>query len=210
VSHLPTPRAVVRHSWPHVIEGSVVPFAVFAVVVRTTGALPAVLAAFGWSVLALVRRLWRRHRVSGILILGTITLAVRTLVAVTSGNLALYFIPPLLTSLAVAVAFVVSASCGRPLSWRLANDLHPLPPHALHDPGAGPVFARLCWLWGGIYASKAIVNLWLYHALSLESFAMARGPVSFLLIGGGIALSYRWVRQALHNLPAAPALPALA
>lgn len=183
------------------------PFVLFAVTVRLAGVMAALLVALGWSLAAMTRRVWRGHRVSGILLLGTITLVARTAFAVASGNLTVYFLPPLITTLALAAAFALSVPFGKPLSWRLANDLWPLPAHALGDPTAGPVFRRLCWVWAGVNVSKAGLNLWLLATLPVATYAIAKGVLSLTLMGGGIAVSYLWLRRALASLPAlAPAL----
>ena len=125
----------------------------------------------------------------------------RTLFALVSGNLTVYFLPPLITTLALAGAFVVSVPFGKPLSWRLANDLWPLPEHALGDPTAGPVFRRLCWVWAGVNVSKAGLNLWLLATLPVATYAIAKGVLSLTLMGGGVAVSYLWLRRALATLP---------
>ncbi len=183
------------------LEGSLAPFVLFAITIRIAGLMTALVVALGWSFGALARRLLRRQRVSGILILSTLTLTARTVFALVSGNLGSYFIPPLITTMALAVAFAASIPLGRPLSWRLANDLWPLPAHALTDPIAGPVFRQLCWMWAGVNVSKAALNIWLLATLPIASYAIAKGLVSFLLMGSGIAVSYIWLRKALRLVP---------
>ncbi len=195
---------MVRHAWPHVLEGSIVPFVLFALTVRLAGIMAALLVALGWSVAALARRLWRGQRVSGILLLSTLTLSTRTLFALLSGNVTVYFLPPLITTLALAGAFALSVPLGRPLSWRLANDLWPLPAHAQLDPIVGPVFRRLCWVWAGVNVAKAGINLWLLATLAIAPYALAKGVVSLTLMGGAVTFSYLWLRRALVSLPEVP------
>jgi Protein of unknown function (DUF3159) len=199
--HLPSARGLVRHAWPHVLEGSLAPFVLFAIAIRLTGLMTALVVALGWSVAALVRRLVTGKRVSGLLILSTLTLSARTVFALVSGNLSLYFLPPLVTTALLAGAFIISVPLGRPLTWRLANDLFPLPAHAIDDPVAGQAFRRMCWMWAGVNVSKVGINLWLLASLPVASYAIAKGLVSFMLMGGAIAISFVWVRRATKLVP---------
>ncbi|MBI5088845.1 MAG: DUF3159 domain-containing protein [Actinobacteria bacterium] len=190
-----------RHAWPHVVEGSLAPFVLFAVTIRLASLTTALLVALAWSFAAMGRRMVSGRRISGILILSTLTLSARTVFAVVSGNLDLYFVPPLVTTVALAIAFACSVPLGRPLSWRLANDLWPMPPHALTDPSSGRVFRRLCWMWAGVNVSKAVLNIWLLATLPLASYAVAKGIVSFALMGTGLTVSYLWLRRVMRGLP---------
>lgn len=190
-----------RHAWPHVLEGSLAPFVLFAVTIRLASLTAALIVALTWSFAAMGRRLLSGRRISGLLILSTLALSARTVFALVSGNLSLYFVPPLVTTLALAIAFAGSVPLGRPLTWRLANDLFPLPPHALTDATAGPVFRRLCWMWAGVNVSKAALNIWLIATLPIASYAVAKGIVSFVLMGAGLVVSYAWLRRALQSLP---------
>lgn len=194
---------MLRHAGPAVIEGSLVPFALFAVSVRVVGLMAALLVALGWSLAALGRRVWRGHRVSGVLLLGTLTLICRTLLTVASGNMAIYFVPPLVTTLALAGAFAVSVPLGRPLSHHLAKDLWPIGDGVLGDPAAGRVFRRLCWFWAIVNLAKLGANLWLLNLLSASAYAVAKGGVSLTLIGGGLVVSYLWLRDPLGRFHAA-------
>lgn len=56
---LPCPRAVIGHAIPVVVEAVVVPLALFYLVLMTAGFRWALLAALGWSYLALGRRIRR-------------------------------------------------------------------------------------------------------------------------------------------------------
>lgn len=183
------------------LEGSLAPFVLFAITIRIASLMTALVVALGWSFGAMARRMLRGQRISGILILSTLTLTARTVFALVSGNVGWYFLPPLITTLALAGAFAASIPLGRPLSWRLANDLWPLPAHALTDPVAGPVFRHLCWMWAGVNVSKAALNIWLLATLPIASYAIAKGLVSFLLMGSGIAVSYIWLRKAMRLVP---------
>ena len=92
------------------------------------------IAALAWSYGALVRRLVLRRRVPGMLVLGTIGLTVRTVLALVSGSVYLYFLQPTLCTVLVASAFLFSVRGERSLAERLAHDFVPLPPVLLSRP----------------------------------------------------------------------------
>src|ERR1700735_3007024 len=71
---MPAPRAALRHAVPVVLEGVVAPLGLFYLVLTLWGFRGALLAALGWSFLALARRIHRGERVSMLLMLGTLLL----------------------------------------------------------------------------------------------------------------------------------------
>ena len=81
VLHMPAPRAALRHAMPVVFEGVIAPIAIFYVALVIAGFRGALLAALGWSVAALLRRIARGDRVSTVLFLDVLLLTLRTVVS---------------------------------------------------------------------------------------------------------------------------------
>src|SRR5204863_2350539 len=125
---LPRPRTLARHAVPHVLEATVIPLVLFYSAMALIGVWGALFAALAWSYGAMARRLIRRERVTGMLVLGTIGLTVRTALALVSGSIYLYFLQPTLCTVLVASAFLFSVRGKRSLAERLAHDFVPLPP----------------------------------------------------------------------------------
>src|SRR5919198_2966460 len=91
---IPRLRTLARHAAPHVVEGTVIPLALFLLTLRFVGVWGAVLIGLGWTYAAVVRRLVMGQRVPGILVLTAVTLTARTVIAMGAGSVVVYFLQP--------------------------------------------------------------------------------------------------------------------
>ena len=130
---LPSPHAALRHACPLVLEAMVGPLALFYLVLVTAGFKGALIAALAWSYVALARRFRRGERVSTLLVLGTVLLTVRTVVAFVTGSSFLYFAQPTVGMVVTSLVLVGSAVLGRPLTQRFAHDFCPIRPRASRE-----------------------------------------------------------------------------
>src|SRR5262249_59262586 len=105
---MPRLRTLARHAAPHVVEGTVIPLALFLLTLRFVGVWGAVLIGLGWTYLAVARRLVTGQRVPGILVLTAVTLTARTIIAMVSGSGVVYFLQPTLGTALVARPFLPS------------------------------------------------------------------------------------------------------
>jgi uncharacterized membrane protein len=197
--HLPPIRTLARRSLPHVLEGTLVPVALFYGSLRLIGPTGALAAALIWSYAALLRRLLLRRRVPGLLLLGTIALTVRTAISLATGSLFVYFLQPTIGTVAMAVAFLLSLPTGRPLAERLAADFMPLPPALLAHPVTRRLFSRITLLWAFVLLANAAVTLALLLTEEVATFVLTRTLASFLLTGGAIVGSTVWFRRSLRR-----------
>ncbi len=181
------------------MEGVAGPFAVFYLVLVVAGFAGACIAAFGWSLLALGRRLLRHQRVPGTLAIGTCLTGLRTLTGLISHSAFLYFLQPTAGTYLVAAAFLLSALVRRPLTERLAHDYCPIDPELATRPYVRLFFVRLSLLWGAVMLVNASFVLWLLLTSSLRAFVVERTAVSWLLTGGGIVVSTLWFRCAMRR-----------
>src|SRR6185312_4460886 len=85
VVHLPSPRNSAQHALPALLEGVIVPFGLFYLVLLTWGFRGALITGLTWSLLALARRLWRGERPPATLVMGTVLLTVRTVISFITG-----------------------------------------------------------------------------------------------------------------------------
>jgi intracellular septation protein A len=213
--HLPHPKAFVRHALPPVIESTIGPAILFYVVLVTAGFRGAIIAALVWSYLAFARRILRRERVPGLLLLSITLISLRTAVSFITGSSFIYFAQPTLGTALVAVLFLLSVISRRPLAERLAHDFCPLDPDMMSRPFLRQFFLRLSLLWFAVLAVNAGFVMWLLVESSLRSFVIERMLVSTLLTTGGIVLSTLWFlrvmrgagiavrwNRALHPIPA--------
>ncbi|HMF04578.1 MAG TPA: VC0807 family protein [Acidimicrobiia bacterium] len=216
---IPRLRTLARHAAPHVVEGTIVPLALFLLTLRFLGVWGAVLIGLGWTYAAVARRLVMGQRVPGILVLTAVTLTARTIIAMVSGSVVVYFLQPTLGTALVAGAFLLSVPLGRPLAERLARDFCPIPSGVLAHAPVRRFFLQISLLWAFTQLANATVTLWLLLSQSLATFLVARTLVSWGLTGGAIVVSTLWFRRSMrrHGIlaprpatPTAPATPSVA
>jgi hypothetical protein len=198
--NLPRPASIVRHAVPRILEGTVVPLALFYGGLQLIGLGGALVAALLWCHSALAWRLLTRRSVSALLILGAVGLTARSLVALVTGSVFVYFLQPSLGTLLVGFVFLVSVPAGRPLAERLAADFVPLPEHVVGAPSVRRIFRRISLLWGLVNIINAAVTLWLLASQSLGLFLILRPVVTWVGVGLGIAVSTQWFRGALRSV----------
>jgi hypothetical protein len=196
---IPRLRTLARHAVPHVLEGTVIPLALFLLTLHFVGVWGAVLIGLGWTYAAVARRLLMRQRVPGILLLTAMTLTARTVVAMSSGSVVLYFLQPTLGTALVAGAFLLSVPLGRPLAERLARDFCPIPSGVLAHAPVRRFFLQITLLWAFTQLANAAVTLWLLFSQSLATFLVAKTLVSWGLTGSAIAVSTIWFHRSMRR-----------
>jgi hypothetical protein len=207
---IPRLRTLARHAVPHVLEGTVAPLVLFLVMLRFVGVWGAVLVGLGWTYTAVARRLVTGQRVPGILVLGAVTLTARTVIAMVSGSVVVYFLQPTLGTALVAGAFLLSVPLGRPLAERLARDFCPIPSKVLANEHVRVFFLRITLLWAVTQLANATVTLWLLLSQSLATFLLAKTLVSWGLTGSAIVVSTIWFKRSMtrHGILARRTEPA--
>src|SRR6476659_9667821 len=127
-SKLSVIRAVGRRMVPYLVEATIIPTTLFYVFLITFELKWAIVAALGWTYAAIGRRLVTGSPISGLLVLATLGISVRTVVYLLSGSGFVYFLQPIMRTVATAAVFAVSVGIGRPLIARFAGDFCPLTP----------------------------------------------------------------------------------
>lgn len=188
-----------RHALPNLIEGKLVPVALFVGFLELLGHVPALLIALAWSLGSLgVRRLSGRE-VSGLIVLSAVALAARTIAAVATGSMVVYFLQPTITTVFVGVAFLVSVPMGKPLAQKLAFDLLPFDDATKEHPLVRRFFVRLSVCWACTSMINAAITLWLLLSASTTTFVLVKsvlGPATaFVTIGTMLV----WLRFAVRR-----------
>ena len=191
ILRMPAPRTALRHAVPVVLEAVVIPLALFYSVLLLWGFRGALIAALGWSFLALGRRLYRGERASMLLMLGTMLLTVRTAVSFITGSAFLYFAQPTAGTIVIALVLFGSAIIGRPFTQRFAGDFCPMDPDLLARPLVQRFFVRISVLWATVLLLNAGFVLWLLVTSSLHAFVLERAAVTYTLTACAIYLSIR-------------------
>jgi hypothetical protein len=191
ILRMPAPRTALRHAVPVVLEAVVVPLALFYSVLLLWGFRGALIAALGWSFVALGRRLYRGERASMLLLLGTMLLTVRTAVSFITGSAFLYFAQPTAGTIVIALVLFGSAIIGRPFTQRFAGDFCPMDADLLARPRVQRFFVRISVLWATVLLLNAGFVLWLLVTSSLHAFVLERAAVTYTLTACAIYLSIR-------------------
>lgn len=199
VLHLPSPLASLRHSLPALIEGVVGPFVVFYVLLLVAGVKGALVGGLAWCYLAVARRLVRRRRPPGTVLLGAVILTARTIIAFATGSTFLYFAQPTFGTALVALLFLATAAVRRPLIERLAKDFCPLDPAVLSRPAVRRFFLQISVLWGCVLLSNAGLVFWLLLRSSLHAFVVERTAATWVMTALAIALSVVWFVRAMRR-----------
>jgi hypothetical protein len=193
-AHFEIPRlgTLARHALPNVVEGTLVPVALFLVMLHFLGLWGAMVVGLGWSYTAVLRRVVARKRVPGIMILGAVTLTARCALAFATGSSFVYFLQPTLGTALVATAFLLSVPLGRPLAQRLAADFCPIPPDVMANAHVRRFFLQISLLWAVTGFLNASVALYLQFSQSVGTFVLAKSLMSAGITVSAIALSVVW------------------
>jgi intracellular septation protein A len=194
---IPSLRALARHAVPRVLEGTVIPLALFVLTLRVFGVWGAMAVGLLWGYGLIGLRLLFRRRVPGVVLLGTATFTVRTLLAVLSHSTFIYFLQPTLGTAAIAGAFLLSVPLDRPLAGRLADDFCPLPADIRTNAHVRQFFRQISLLWAFIGAVNVTVTLWLLFTQSIGTYVVAKTAASSGLTVSAIIISTLWFRRSM-------------
>ena len=197
--HLPAIRSILRTAGSHLLEATLAPLGLFYGLLALTGLRWALVGALAWSYSAVARRLLAHQRVPGILLLGTALFTVRTVLAMATGSVFVYFLQPTLGTFLVAGLFLLSMRTGRPLAERLAHDFCPLPADLVANSRVQRFFLHISLLWALVYVVNGFATLALLLSSSIGTFLVVRTAVSTALTVAAIAFSYLWFRRSLRH-----------
>lgn len=208
---LPRLRDLARRAAPQIVEATLVPLGLFYAALAVLGATGAICTALAWNYSALARHLWRRERLPGLLMISSLGLTARSIIAFASGSsLFVYFLQPSLATALVGAAFLLSVPMGRPLAEKLAHDFVPLPAAFVRRPMVRQLFVRISLLWALVSLANAAGTIALLVNLPVTTYLAAKTGLSCLLTVSGIAVSAWWFKRGLRRHGMETAVPVLA
>ncbi len=196
---IPDVRAVARHALPKVIEGKVIPLLLFVGFLEVLGSVWALLIALAWSLAAIATRLALGHRIPGLIVLGTAALIGKTVAALLTGSMLVYFLQPTITTVIVGMTFLVSVRLGNPLAQKLACDVFPFEDATRTHPLMQQFFIRLSVLWSFTSLINAAVTVWLLLTQSITTFVLIKsilGPTTGIVT---VTTMFLWLRLDLRR-----------
>jgi intracellular septation protein A len=196
---IPRLRDIARHALPNVVEGRLVPLVLFIAFLEIAGTLWALLIALAWTLACLGYRLASGRRVPGLIVVSAVALSARTIAALVTGSMVVYFIQPTISTVLTGTAFLVSTLTGRPLAARLADDIVPLDAATKAHPLVRGFFLRLSLLWSLTSLINALITVWLLFTQSITTFMVvksAMGPGFGIVM---ITAALLWFRHAAER-----------
>ncbi|WP_371782036.1 VC0807 family protein [Streptosporangium subroseum] len=197
---LPRLGALLRHAAPRVLEGMILPVAVFYAALAALGLYGALAVAVAWVYGGVVWRLVRRRGVPGTLLLAAGAVTVRAVLAGVTESSIFFFLPSCLGVFCASMGFLLTAPLRRPLAQRVASDLIPLPEHLLEHSLMRRFFMRQSILWGCAQMINAVLSLWLLFSLTTEAYLVVRTSAVAVLLGGAGLISVLSLRRCLRAL----------
>ncbi len=185
---IPGLRPIVRHAVPTIVECNLAPLGIFLALISAVSAIAAIMGALAWTLAALLRRVRARRVTPGMLVLTTVALTTRSVVALLTGSLFVYFLQPTAGTLLVGLAFLISVPLGRPLAERLAHDICPFEESTRSHPALRAFLANVSLLWAVASLMNFGITLWLLLTQSTTTFVLVKsvlGPtitVSFSIV----------------------------
>ena len=196
----PSLRLLARNAVAPVMEGVVVPLALFYLFMWVVGIWGAMAVALIWSWGAVAYRVARNERVSGLLLLAALGMTVRTILSVSTQSVFFYFLQPTLGTVVVAGAFLLSVPAGRPLAARLAEDFLPMPDAFRDHPAVRRYFLRITVLWALVQLANAALGFWLLISQPVPVFLAAKTAGTLVLTGTAIGVSaFVFFRSMRHH-----------
>jgi hypothetical protein len=177
---MPGWRPILRQVLTRVLMVSLLPMAVFYLTVSTLGLRAAALTTAAGYYGVLLTRLLRRRPVLAAAFFTAGLLALRTVVVFCTGSAFLYFIQPVIGTVAVATTFAASVLVGRPVLERLAHDFCPISTDLSQHLRKARFFDWLSIVWATTYGVNAVGTTWLLTNASLNGFLVVKavlGPV---------------------------------
>jgi hypothetical protein len=192
-----------RKGLPALVEGTLMPLAIFYAALWALGMWGALIAALSWSYLAIARRILTKQSIPGLVILSALALTFRTALALATGSVFIYFLQPSLATALLGFAFLASMSTEQPLVQRLARDFLPVSPEFFVNPFVKHFFMRISLLWAMVMLANAGVTTWMLFELPVSLFVIAKTVASVVMIGVALVSSVVWFRRLLAGTPAA-------
>jgi hypothetical protein len=192
-------RAVTRRLVPYLIEATIIPMAIFYVLLATFELRWALVGALCWSYLAVIRRILTGRAVPALLALATLGITARTVIFLLSSNSFVYFVQPIFRTVLTAAFFAGSVLVRRPLIARFASDFCPISPDVQCRPEIIRLFRRLTYLWAGVNATAAAASLMLLLTVPVAVFVGTATLSAWVITCSGVVLTVSDSVRTAHS-----------
>jgi hypothetical protein len=170
----PRLRTVLRRLGLSLTIACLIPAGLFLSCFEAFGVWPAIIVAMVWSYGAIAWRAVTGRRTSGLLVLTSVVLTGRTVIALVAQSTFFYFLQPIITDGVVAATFLLSLASARPMVARLAGDFYPMDAELELRPRMRRLFWHLTAMWAIVCLAKAVAMFWALNSLSLDTFVLVK------------------------------------
>ena len=196
---MPPLRSMLGRIGSQIIEGTLIPAALFWGVLHLSGLVAALFTALGWCYLAIARRWVSGRALPAVLIVAALLFTTRTGIALAFHSTFVYLLTPTINAFVLAGAFLASAVVGRPLTERFAQDFVGLPPHITALVKVQRVLRHLCGVWAVANVINGWVALQLLVADRFDAVLLARSVLTPLLSAVAVLCCVLMGRRALRQ-----------
>jgi hypothetical protein len=180
------------------IVSSSAPVLVFIIVNVLTSLQPALIAALATGVAVAVWRLVRRQKLMPALS-GLLGVGIAAFIAYRTGEARGFYLPGLLTSAVLGLAFLVSVLVRRPLAGVIWHGINGHGQAWRRDPRLLRAYTWASLLWVVVFASRVVVQGWLYDAEEETWLGIARLAMGLPLFGLALLGTVLAVRRAQRS-----------
>jgi len=187
----------IRHAVPNLLEGKIIPVVLFIGLLEATGTRWALIGSLVFSLAALGRRIYLGKQASGLLILTTVGLVARTVAALATGSLFIYFLQPTIATALVALTFAGSVLMGRPLAERLMIDLCPVDDETRSHPHLRRFFSHVSIWWAFTSSVNFTVTLWVLLNYPPTTFVLVKSVLGPITTSLTLSVAFIWFRALM-------------
>lgn len=199
ILEVPRYRVLVRHAVPRIAEGSIAPAVIVFTALQIANRPIAVLLGMGWVYAAIVRRIRRRERVPGLLLLSALTMTTRAIVTILLGSMLVYVLQPTLGASITAGVLIISVIAGQPLAARLSRDFCPLDDNAAAHPTMHSFFRHASLLWACVNLINIAFTVWMLVQHSVATVVLARSIFGAISNALALLVAMWWLRATMHG-----------
>ena len=175
------------------------PLGIYYLAMARGGIFAAIIAALAWDYACIAFRLVRRKRIPGILVLASLGLTARTILALASHSAFLYFLQPCLSTAGVGLLFAVSILVGRPLAAKLAHDFVPMPAGFCDRPEIRKVFVQITGVWAVVNVINGAAALALLLTQPIAIYNLEKTGEAHFVTALGVAVSAWWFMRTVRR-----------
>lgn len=181
--------AVVRRLLPYLVEATMIPTAMYYAGLLAFGQMWGILAAATCVYVSVGRRVLRRLPVPGLLVVASVGISVRVAMYLVNESSFVYFVQPIIKTVATALLFGISVMIGKPLVARFAADFCAFGDDVGGRPAIVSLFRRLTLLWAGAQITIAAANLTLLLTVPVPVFVGTAAATAWTVMGAGVVLT---------------------